>query len=467
MATALTIDVFGDTVASSPNVYSAGRETVRLRPGELSCSSSRQVGSYELVRQVGAGGMGEVWEAVHTRLHKRVAIKFLSPELCNGRSAEMVERFLQEGVLACQVTHPNIVDVTDVGVHDGIPYLVMEFLHGLSLADRLRREVIPCEEAVELFLPVTAALFAAHEAGVVHRDIKPANIIVVHDSAGQPLPKLVDFGISRLQGAEVTRVSMVLGTPGYMAPELLTGQSRGDPLTDQYALGVTLYEVVTRKPAPDSNEVIPPTTIRPEIPEELEQVILRAMHHDPRRRFPNVRELGAALLPLASVRQRLNWEPILYPNEHSDTIRETPQPIVNLHARRRRQVWGFHALLFLAALTIGGLGVVFWHQLTGRAAAAPPARASVAALPVVNTQPLADAPPRLVAAPTSSAAAEPAVRADVTPATSMADEEQEPPPSKQPAKKKKPRKHKRKHPKSKQSRKGDAPKTDNRDPWAD
>jgi serine/threonine protein kinase len=377
--------------------------------------------------------MGQVWEAVHTSLQKRVAIKFLSAELCAGRSPAMVERFLQEGLLACQVNHPNIVDVTDVGVHDGVPYLVMEFLDGLSLAERLRDAPIPWQDAVDLLLPVTAALHAAHEAGVVHRDIKPANIIVVKGSTGQAVPKLVDFGISRLHGSEFTRANLLLGTPGFMAPELLSGQSRGDPLTDQYALGITLQEMVACRPqVASAGSVVPPRKIQQAIPGALEQVIQCAMNPDPTRRFASVRELGAALLNLASVRQRLNWEPILDPNEHSDTIERPPRPIVT----RRRQVRGYYGLLLFALLLIGSLGVVFWHQL---APASPP-------------HPTVEPPISLAVSPPGPPHV-PAPRAE------PAKIEEKPV-------RRKPARERRKPIKRKRRRKNDAPKTDNRDPWA-
>jgi len=476
-----TVNVYGDTLASGEHAR-LKRATVKIHPSATpltrasSKPSARQVGSYQLVRKVGYGGMGQVWEAVHTGLQKRVAIKFLSAELCAGRSAAMVERFLQEGVLACQVTHPNIVDVTDVGVHEEIPYLVMEFLDGLSLGERLQEGFIPWQEVVDLFLPVTAALHAAHKAGVVHRDIKPANIIMVKDTTGQPTPKLVDFGVSRLHGSDFTRVKLLLGTPGYMAPELMSGESRGDPLTDQYALGVTLYEVLVGSPVKGTSQVAPPRTVRPEIPEQLERVILRAMDPCPRRRFPDVREVGAALLPLARVRQRLNWEPILDPNEHSDTVTEPSTTSARHH--RRRQVWGFYALLFLATLTIGGLGVIFWHQLAGRMAArrALAGNANAAAngnkasgnpneveVSPAGVQPLAVAVADLTAAPPAG----PAALADVTPSTVLTGGPARGGRGQLKEKPRRPPRKKRKQVRRKPRRKKNAPKTDNRDPWAE
>jgi serine/threonine-protein kinase len=262
-----------------------------------------RIGNYELVRRVGLGGMGEVYEARHVHLKKRVAIKRLHD--CFTWNREMKRRFLREGIAACQSGHPNIVNITDMGVHGEIPYLVMEFLDGESLEQRIHRDGrLAIEEVVRLLLPVANALAWAHERGVIHRDVKPANIILAR-SRDHVEVKLVDFGISRLEGgADLTRFNHVLGTLVYMAPELRAGETRGDALTDQFALGVTLFETVAGEPPRNvgtSGRTISLRALRPDVPPALERTILRAMHPDRSKRFADLHQLEQAL---RAVRER-------------------------------------------------------------------------------------------------------------------------------------------------------------------
>jgi len=309
-----------------------------------------RIGKYELVRRLGGGGMGEVFEARHARLGKRVAIKRLRD--CFVWNKEMSQRFLREGVVACQVGHPNIVNVHDVGVHEGTPYLVMELLEGESLDARVRREGrrLSIAEIVDVVLPVADALAAAHDCGVIHRDVKPANIILAGSEA-RPLVKVVDFGISRLVGGtDLTRINHVVGTPCYMAPEIRTGESRGDPLTDQFALGVTLYEAIAGEPprrVGTSEEPISLRALRPGVAPELEQVILRAMHADRQRRFPDLRALREALLPFAT-----------------PSVAPPPPATTGARPSRRRSRIPHALILVLLSTVVGILAMLSWQIWT-------------------------------------------------------------------------------------------------------
>jgi serine/threonine protein kinase len=282
-------------------------------------------GRYSIGRLVGIGGMAEVYEAEHLGLRKRVAIKVMSPTFAENSTLRM--RFLREGEAAARIQHPNVVDITDVGLERNIPYLVMEFLDGATLEEHFRRKCrLEVEEAATLMVPVAAALTAAHEAGVIHRDLKPENIVLA-EQGRRVRPKVLDFGVSRLvtSPGRATLEQSVLGTPHYMSPE----QARGEPVdesTDQYSLAVLLYELTTARLPRDRPSLLellqavghedfpPPRALRPDLPVEFEEVILRAMRPTPAERFPSMRDFGLALLPFLSGRAREYW--------HGELVRE-------------------------------------------------------------------------------------------------------------------------------------------------
>jgi serine/threonine-protein kinase len=281
-----------------------GAEGYRLLPDGALC------GRYRVRRLLARGGMSEVYEAVHVDLQKRVALKVLSPELRNTREAH--ERFAAEAINSAAFQHANAVEVTDFGRVHGLPYLVMNLLVGEDLATRLeRRGRMQASELLDVILPVACAVAAGHDRGIIHRDLKPANVFLHHED-GRMVPKLLDFGVSRMLGASrITVNASVFGTPQYMAPEQARGESSIDPRADQYALGVILYEALTGRLPRDSPHPhvllysvafgsFPPPSAYCELPPGLERVILRAMERDPRRRFASMRELAAALLPFAS-----------------------------------------------------------------------------------------------------------------------------------------------------------------------
>ncbi|MEZ4405048.1 MAG: serine/threonine-protein kinase [Polyangiales bacterium] len=203
-------------------------------------------GPYVVERLLGQGAMGAVYRATHARLGKPVVLKLLHAQ--HAGSAEIVRRFEREGRAAAAIRHPHVVDVTDVGEEGGVAYLVMEFLEGESLAAFLERhEGLAADRSVDLLLPVIAAVDAAHAAGVVHRDLKPENLFITRTATGEPHPKVLDFGISRVvsDGGLRAGTATLLGTPAYMAPEQVEQSRDADARSDQYALGVILYECLT------------------------------------------------------------------------------------------------------------------------------------------------------------------------------------------------------------------------------
>ncbi len=294
-------------------------------------------GRYEIVDRIGEGGMASVWKAMHLGLRKPVAIKTLRADLTASERAR--ERFLREGEAIARIRHANVVEVHDVGIVGDTPYLVMEFLEGEDLRSFfVRRGALPLVELADLAVPVCAALAFAHDEGVVHRDVKPGNVFLARTRDRGLTPKVLDFGVSRLRDDRMGRVhtgtAVVLGTPRYMAPEQVRGARDVDGRADQYSLGVILYQGATgRVPIDDAavfellrkvvNGDFPtPRSVRPELPETFERVVLRAMATRPEQRFASMRDLGAALLPFASERTRVLYSDTL--NDAHDGFAEAP-----------------------------------------------------------------------------------------------------------------------------------------------
>ncbi len=271
---------------------------------------------YEIVRALDSGAMGEVFEALHRTLQRRVALKVLRAEV--GHSEESMERFSREAQAAAAVGHPNIVDVIDLGVHAGRPFLVMELLKGQSLLARMRGTYpLTVEDIVRVTAQVLSGLASAHALGVIHRDVKPENVFVL---AGSELRvKLLDFGVSKFAPSQVqrrayTREGVVLGTPRYIAPEQWLDASRVDHRADLFSVGVLLYELLTGAfPYPGDNdadlfrnlveraiEPEPPSRLRADLPPGLDAVVLRALEPMPAMRFPTAQDFLDALRPFGA-----------------------------------------------------------------------------------------------------------------------------------------------------------------------
>ena len=276
------------------------------------------LGDFELVRELGRGGMGIVWEARQLSLDRRVALKLLNAHTASSSLA----RFRSEAEAGARIRHPGIAAVYAVGEHDGTAFIAQELVPGnRSLADRIdrlrrQRQISPRDyrQIAEVFLAVAHALDAAHRAGVVHRDVKPANILLAPD--GQP--KLVDFGLARLEGKlSLSRTGTIAGTPFYMSPEQVHGRrTKIGPRTDVYSCGATLYEALTmRRPFEgDTGQVVmrkildedppDPRTLRSRVPRDLAVICRKAMEKAPARRYATAAALAEDL------RRFLDDEPI-------------------------------------------------------------------------------------------------------------------------------------------------------------
>ena len=272
-----------------------------------------RLGQYEIRRLIGLGSMSAIYEGARPDTGRRVALKVLSPRRAAVPGARA--RFLTEAKLTARVRHAHIVDVIEVGEDGERSFLAMEMLEGEDLASRLRHAgFLSAAETADILVPVCEAVAAAHDSGVVHRDLKPANIfLAIRDQKIHPV--VVDFGIANDndEDAEAAPGSqLVFGTPYYLSPEQTTDHRAASPASDQWALGVILYECLTGARPYDgesladvfaairAGKAVPPSERRPGIPPALEQVVMRAMSSDPKARFASVTELAQALRPLSS-----------------------------------------------------------------------------------------------------------------------------------------------------------------------
>ncbi|MER6310394.1 protein kinase, partial [Streptomyces sp. NPDC001657] len=267
---------------------------------------------YELVEQLGQGGMGTVHRAVDHRLRRTVAVKTLSAEL--ARQPEFLSRFQREARAAAALNHPGVATVHDVGEDpaDGStePYLVMEYVEGRTLSRVLDAGPLPLAQAVDLTCQVLDALDHSHRHAIVHRDIKPANVMLT--DAGTA--KVVDFGIAKALSEVATRLTgtgVAVGTPAYLAPEQING-AETDHRTDLYAVACLLHELLTGRPPYTGDspfsvmhqhlaaDPVPPSRLRPELPPALDAVIVRALHKDRDGRYPSAAAMCAALTAAAA-----------------------------------------------------------------------------------------------------------------------------------------------------------------------
>jgi serine/threonine-protein kinase len=282
-------------------------------------------GKYRIDGFLKRGGMGSVYRGTHLLLKKPVAIKLIRPELVT--SNDMVERFFREARAAANLAHPNIVTVHDLGQEkDGTLYIIMEIVDGQSLKELIQAEG-PWEpaRALRFLRAVSSALSLAHRNGIVHRDLKPQNIMVFTDSEGSESPKLLDFGIAKTLDPDnpaLTSTGMVLGTPHYMSAEQAKGLP-ADQRSDIYALGVILYEMLVGKVPFDDKSIPsilikhltepppPPSTLRGNIPREVEALVLRCLEKDPEKRVQSADELGKTLSGLMDTSTKQALDPTM------------------------------------------------------------------------------------------------------------------------------------------------------------
>src|SRR6266487_5875972 len=305
----------------------------------MSLSSGARLGPYEILSPLGAGGMGEVYKARDTRLERVVAIKVLPSHLSS--SPEVRQRFEREAKTISALSHPHICALYDVGNQDGVEYLVMEYLEGETLADRLAGGPLPTEQTLRYGIEIADALDEAHRQGIVHRDLKPGNVMLTKSGV-----KLLDFGLAKaiapaVPPAEVTSFpteaarsnlteeGTIAGTLQYMAPEQLEGK-KADPRTDIFAFGVVLYEMATGKkafsgtsPASLTSSILtaepqPISMVQPMTPPALDHVVKTCLAKVPDDRWQSARDVSSELkwvagashatasVPLSS-HQRLAW----------------------------------------------------------------------------------------------------------------------------------------------------------------
>ena len=276
-------------------------------------------GKYKIIREIGRGAMGVVYQGLHIALDRRVAVKTLRQEMSND--ADLATRFEREARAASAIGHPHIIDVFDLGrTPDGLLFMVMEFLDGVPLTTLLQQSpLLPMPLAVNLMTQVLGGLSAAHKHGIVHRDLKPDNIFVINTEDRPNFVKIVDFGIAKKLSARQpgraspaamrgTMVGTVMGTPLYMSPEQAIGQvEKIDHRTDIFAAGVVLYEMLCgRTPfyaegyaailgAILEGKYPPPRTLRPDIPAAIEAAIVRALDRDIEKRFPSAAAMRDAI----------------------------------------------------------------------------------------------------------------------------------------------------------------------------
>jgi len=351
-------------------------------------------GRYRILRRLGTGGMANVYLAEDEELGRRVAIKILNDRHASDDS--FVERFRREAKNAAGLSHPNIVSIYDRGEAEGTYYIAMEYLEGRSLKDRIVAEgPLPIPAAIEATRQILRALGFAHRGGIVHRDVKPHNVLLAQDSAERRY-KVTDFGISRTSASQMTEAGSIVGTAQYLSPE----QARGAPVdqrSDIYSVGIVLYELLTGQ-LPFTGETPleiamkhlseipkPPSALRPEVPPDLDMVVLRALAKDPAERFDSAADMDAELARVASgsavtaetadaatavlagagiaeaASTMISRRPVVAPRVQPPQYREQEYYGYEPH-RRRRTVWPWilTSLLLVAALVAG---VYVWQQI--------------------------------------------------------------------------------------------------------
>lgn len=263
----------------------------------------KNIGQYQIVEQIGIGGMATIYKAYQASIDRYVAIKILPEQF--AKDANFLKRFQQEARAIAALEHPHILPVHDFGTEDGRSYMVMRYIEGGTLTKQMGHP-LPYKRIIQIVGDIARALDYAHERGVVHRDIKPSNILI--DKHGEVL--LTDFGIAKMvEGTEATQLTgagTILGTPAYMSPEQATGGNI-DGRSDIYSLGVVLYELLTGQPPYQAETPLavvmkhvnaplpPPRALKTEIPEALERIVLKAMAKDPNQRFQTAAEMEQAL----------------------------------------------------------------------------------------------------------------------------------------------------------------------------
>ncbi len=372
----------GDFIAA-PALKDAAELLTAETPGTL---VGKQLGHYQILSFIGAGGMGEVYAAQDPRLGRQVAVKLLLTGVAHD--ADRLRRFAQEARAVGMLNHPNILTVHDVGTHQGAPYIVSELLEGETLRERLTDGAFPPSKAVNIALQLTRGLAAAHERGIVHRDLKPENLFITTDGR----VKVLDFGLAKLMQPQFNSTDaeghafsiirsnpgLVMGTIGYMAPEQLRGEE-ADHRADIFAFGVILYEMLAgeRPFRADSAAETMSAILRQETPElpasiraqspELERVIRRCLEKRPEQRFQSASDLGFALEGLASSAPNLSGSRRNATAGLPGGREDEGAPTLPIHLKRSRMGligwtgWAVAGVLMLATI---GLTIAYLRRPT-------------------------------------------------------------------------------------------------------
>jgi WD40 repeat protein/serine/threonine protein kinase len=306
---------------------------------------------YEVLGELGRGGMGVVYKARQVRLKRLVALKMI--QAGRGAGPEQVARFRTEAQAVARLQHPNIVHVYETAEHDGLPYFSMEYVEGGRLDRKLAGTPLPARDAARLVETLARAMDYAHQRDILHRDLKPANVLLATDGT----PKITDFGLAKRLEEDLghTQTGSIFGTPPYMAPEQAEGrQSDVSPATDVYALGAILYECLTGRPPFQAasiletleqvrtQESVPPRRLQPRVPRELDTIALKCLQKEPKNRYPGAQALAEDL------RRFLNGEP----------IRARPVTLADRAIKwvRRRPALAAAYCLLVLTVVFGGLG---------------------------------------------------------------------------------------------------------------
>jgi hypothetical protein len=346
----------GDSLA---DVYA----TVPPEPGDeqLGVWAGVSPPGYEIIEELGRGGMGVVYRAVQKRLNRVVALKMV---LSGGHATTQDRlRFLSEAEAIAAVKHPGIVQVFDFGTHEGLPFFSLEFCEGGSLAARLADNPLPARQAAQLVEQVARAVQAAHERGIVHRDLKSANVLLAGEG---DIAKVTDFGLAKRieSAAGLTATGAVMGTPSYMAPEQALGKKEVGPAADTYAVGAILYDCLTGRPPFKAatvyetlqqvvnDEPVPPRQLNPRVPVDLETIVLKCLHKDSSKRYASAAALADDLACF------LNNEPI--------AARPAGRVERAVKWARRRpaaaMLLGVSVLAVLALVLLSGVAVWQWQR---------------------------------------------------------------------------------------------------------
>jgi eukaryotic-like serine/threonine-protein kinase len=376
------------------------------------------VGNYVVTALLGEGGMGKVFLAEHPVIGRKVALKVIHPEF--SHNVEMVSRFVNEAKTISQIGHEHVVEVTDFGRTSGDDfYFIMEHLEGEALSEPIERGApFPPARAIMIAAQIADALGPVHERGVVHCDLKPENVFLV-DRGGTPdFVKVLDFGLAKLtRGGDAeprkTHAGSIMGTPSYMSPEQCDGRNAVDARADVYALGVILFEMLTGKlpfGGDTSDEIIvkqvtmhapAARAIVPDLPEELDFILQRALAKAPAERFPTMAAFRAALVDL---RRHVGAEPRARVYDDMSGRVQAARPMRGAEIARR------HSIAVVAAIALGAMAFVaepaygngFWQRVRAAAARFPATIGIIAASDphgapiVVPAEPARDAPAEIV-----------------------------------------------------------------------